>query len=198
MDSEEKRKQGIFDTKHAPMLDAEWRVRELQPEQLVRGIIGVRAGDTCVDLGSGTGTFALPMARAVGEGGRVYAVDNSEIMTEQIRLKNPPPQLVMVKADVTLTGLNDVLANICLLAFILHEVKDQEKLIAEANRLTKPGGRIAVLEWRVDADMPMPPKHKRVTRERIEELFGQAGLSLKDYIERTASHYAAIGAKYGR
>jgi ubiquinone/menaquinone biosynthesis C-methylase UbiE len=197
MDSEEKRRQGIFDDKHAPMLDADWRVNELQPEQLVGDIIGVRPGDTCVDFGSGTGTFAFPMADAVGDKGRVYAVDNSERMLGMITGKNPPPQLITVQADVMRTGLDDNLADICLLAFILHEVSGQDKLIGEACRLAKPGGRIVVLEWRADADMPMPPKHKRITRDKVERLFGQAGIELSDYIERTAAHYVAVGVKHG-
>jgi ubiquinone/menaquinone biosynthesis C-methylase UbiE len=195
MDKEEKQKEGIFNTDHAPMLDADWRVNELQPEQLIREIIGVRPGDICVDLGSGTGTFAITMAEAVGNNGRVYAVDNSDTMLEMIAAKAPPPQLTTVRADVTQTGLDDNLADICLLAFILHEVAGQEELITEACRLAKPDGRIVVLEWRADADMPMPPKHKRITRDKIEVLFEQAGIETSDFIERTASHYVAMGKK---
>jgi ubiquinone/menaquinone biosynthesis C-methylase UbiE len=198
MDSEEKQKKGIFDTKHAPMLDAGWRVRELQPEQLIQEIIKVRAGEACVDLGCGTGTFALWMAEAAGEKGMVYAIDNSERMLEIIKEKDPPPQLIPVLADVMHTGLDDGIADVCLLAFILHEVENQVKLITEACRLLKSGGRIAVLEWRADADMPMPPKHRRITQQKIEELFRQAGLTSSDYVERTDMHYAAIGVKHGR
>jgi ubiquinone/menaquinone biosynthesis C-methylase UbiE len=198
MDKEEKQKEGIFNTDHATMLDAEWRLKELQPEQLIREIIGVRNGDICVDLASGTGTFSLPMAMAAGESGRVYAVDNSDTMIAQIGARNPPPQLITVKADVTQTGLDDSQADVCLLAFILHEVEEKQELTAEACRLLRIGGRLVVLEWRADADMPMPPRHRRVPRDKIEDLFEQTGLTLTDYIERTARHYVAIGVKHGR
>jgi ubiquinone/menaquinone biosynthesis C-methylase UbiE len=197
MDKEEKQKEGIFNTDHATMLDAEWRLKELQPEQLIRDIIGVRTGDTCVDLASGTGTFSLPMAMATGESGRVYAVDNSDTMMAQIGARNPPPQLITVKANVTKTGLDDSQADVCLLAFILHEVEEKQELTAEACRLLRIGGRLVVLEWRADADMPMPPRHRRVPRDKIEELFEQTGLTLTDYIERTARHYVVIGVKHG-
>ena len=197
MNSEEKQREGIFDTKHAPMLDADWRVKELQPEKLIKETVRVKDGDTCVDFGSGTGTFALPMAEAVGKEGRVYAVDNSERMHEHIKSKNPPPQLIPVRAEVLKTGLDSETTDICFLAFILHEVKEPDKLIAEAYRVLKPKGRMVVLEWRADADIPMPPKHRRISREKIEELFGQINLTLTDYIERTERHYAAIGEKHG-
>ena len=137
------------------------------------------------------------MADAAGDKGRVYAVDNSDRMFEMIASKNPPPQLLTVRADVMQTGLDDNLADVCLLAFILHEVSGQDSLIAEACRLAKPGGRIVVLEWRADADMPMPPKHRRITRDRIEQLFVQAGIGLSDFVERTAAHYVAVGVKHG-
>jgi ubiquinone/menaquinone biosynthesis C-methylase UbiE len=137
------------------------------------------------------------MAEAAGENGKVYAVDNSDRMQEAINARKPPPQLIPVMADVLETGLDDGIADICLLAFILHEVREQEKLIAEAYRLIKPGGRIIVVEWRIDSEQPSPPKHRRISRERIEELFASAGLKLTDYIERTKAHYAAIGEKDG-
>lgn len=198
MDREEKQKEGIFNTEHASMLDADWRVQELQPERLIGEIAKVRTGETCVDFGSGTGTLAIPMAASVGQGGRVYAVDNSDKMLGIIRAKKPPQQLIPVKTEVLETGLESGIADICLLAFIVHEVEQQDRLIAEASRLLKPGGRIIVLEWRADADMPIPPRHRRISREKIEELFRQAGLVLKEYIERTERHYAAVGEKQVR
>lgn len=197
MNSEEKQKEGIFDDKHAPMLDADWRLKELQPEKLVKELASIKTGDTCIDLGSGTGTFALPMAEAAGESGKVYAVDNSYRMLGIIRAKNAPAQLVPVKADVMETGLESNIADVCLLAFILHEVEDKDKLMAETQRLLKPGGKAIVLEWRYEADMPIPPKHKRIPRAKIEEIFRRAGLTPGEYIERTERHYAAMGEKDG-
>jgi len=186
---------GCFDVKRASKLDSEGRIKELRLHEFLKDVARVTEGMVCIDFGSGTGTFALPMARCVGDNGKVYAVDSSAEMLGHIRAKNPPLNLVLVQRDVAQTGLDDQIADICLLAFILHEVKQPDNLIAEAFRLLKPGGRLLVVEWKADLESPGPPKSRRITRGQIEQLFGQAGLSLVEYLDWSRNHYVATGSK---
>jgi ubiquinone/menaquinone biosynthesis C-methylase UbiE len=190
-----KMNEGIFDVRRAGMLDTPGRMRELRPRELLTEVAEVRRGQTGVDFGSGTGFFALPMAEMVGESGRVYAVDNSEVMQAHIREKSLPPNLETVRADVIATGLPDGVADICLLSSILHEVKQPARLVAEAARLLKPGGRMVIVEFRADVDSPGPPRRKRIPRDRIERLFAQAGITFLSYREWSLSYYAAVGEK---
>jgi ubiquinone/menaquinone biosynthesis C-methylase UbiE len=187
--------EGIFDVKRAGMLDTPGRARELRPRELLKEVAEVRRGQTGVDFGSGTGFFALPMAEMVGEEGRVYAVDNSEVMQAHLREKSPPSNLETVRADVTATGLPDAVAEICLLSSILHEVKEPARLVAEAARLLKPGGRMVVVEFRADVDSPGPPRRRRIPRGQLERLFAQAGITFLSYREWSALYYAAVGEK---
>jgi ubiquinone/menaquinone biosynthesis C-methylase UbiE len=189
---------GIFDVRRADILESPGRLQNLRPPVLLKEVAGVREGQTVVDLGSGTGVFALPMAWMVGKKGRVYAVDNSPVMMEHIRAKNPPPNLVPVLADVASTGLPDAIADICLLASILHEVGEPGRLVAEAARLLKPGGRAVVVDWRAELDSPGPPRHKRISREQLRRFFGQAGINFISYREWTGSYYVAVGEKTAR
>ena len=53
--------EGIFDIKQAKKLDNPDRINELKPLNLLRDLAGITNGYTCIDFGSGTGTFALPM-----------------------------------------------------------------------------------------------------------------------------------------
>jgi ubiquinone/menaquinone biosynthesis C-methylase UbiE len=193
--SRKKMNEGIFDARHAPMLDNPGRVKELRPQELLKNVVGVIEGMTCIDFGSGTGTFALPLAELVGDKGKVYAVDNSAELLEHIKSKNPPPNLIPVHSDVTQTGLNDSTADICLMAFILHELSQPGSLIKEAYRLLKPEGRLVILEWKVDSDTPRPPRNRRISREQIVQLFQQAGLTLQSYEDWNKNHYLATGIK---
>ena len=187
--------EGIFHTKQASKLDNLGRIRELRPYELLKNVAGIVEGMTCIDFGSGIGTFALPMADVVADEGKVYAIDNSVEMLAHIRAKNPPPNLILLNSDVEQTGLSDQIADICLLAFILHEVKKPGNLIAEAFRLLKPEGRIVIVEWKADLDSPGPPQRKRVSQEQIEQLFRKVNLAMMSYIEWTKNHYVAIGKK---
>ena len=184
---------GCFDVNRASKLDSEGRIKELRPYALLKEVAGVTTGMVCIDFGSGTGTFALPLASCVGNEGKVYAVDNSAEMLQRIRAKNPPPNLLLVQRDVGKTGLDSKMADLCLLAFILHEVKRPDRVMAEAFRLLKPGGRVVVVEWKGELDSPGPPQSIRLTRGQIEQLFKQTGLASVDYIDWTRNHYVAIG-----
>ena len=186
---------GCFDIRQASKLDKTGRIKELRPYQLLKNVAEVTKDMICIDFGSGTGTFALPMADLVGDKGKVYAVDNSTEMLENIRTKNPPPNLILLQRDVERTALYDQIADLCFLALILHEVKQPENLIAEAFRLLKSEGRLVILEWKADLDSPGPPRKKRISREQIEQLFRQVGLNLVGYMDWSKNHYVAIGKK---
>lgn len=151
---------------------------------------------TCVDFGSGTGLFAMPMAEAVGAKGTVYAVDNSPDMLAWIRNLNPPRQLKLVQAEVTASGLPDNCADICLCAFILHEVDDPGRIINEVQRVLKPGGKVVVIEWNMTVDKG-PPKAIRISREKVTQLFAKAGLEFGEYREWSANHSLMTGRKAG-
>jgi ubiquinone/menaquinone biosynthesis C-methylase UbiE len=186
---------GIFDIKQAHKLDEPERVKDLRPQELLNNLVGITHGDICVDFGSGTGTFALPMAELVGTKGKVYAVDNSEEMLTHIRAKNPLRNLILVHNDVRHTGLNSQIADICLLAFILHEVREPDNVVAEASRLLKSDGRLIIVEWKAELDISGPPRERRISKERIVQLFSHVGLTLASYIDWSENHYVAVGKK---
>jgi len=190
-------REGHFDPKISPVLDSEERIKELRPYQLLQEKAGIKPGMTCIDLGSGTGTFTFPLLACIGSTGIVYAIDDSEEMQAYIRSKNPPPNLIFVRSDVTQTGLDDGIADFCLLSSILHEVDQPAELMAEAFRLLKPGGRILVVEWKAELDSPGPPRRRRLSREKVEQLFRQTGFQNIQYFDWSRNYYATRGIKKG-
>jgi ubiquinone/menaquinone biosynthesis C-methylase UbiE len=184
-------REGHFDPKRAPYLDADERIKELRPYQLLNEKAGIKPGMTCIDLGSGTGTFTFPLLSCVGAEGIVYAVDDSEEMLQRIQAKNPPPNLMLVHSDVSRTGLNDEIADFCLLSSILHEVGEPAKLMAEVFRLLKPGGRVLAVDWKAELDSPGPPPKRRLSREKVEGLFLQAGFHSFEYFDWSRNYYIA-------
>jgi len=187
--------EGIFNIKRAHKLDNPGRVKELRPQELLMKVVKITNGNTCVDFGSGTGMFALPMAELVGSKGRIYAIDKSVEMLAYIRAKDPPMNLTLIHGDVERTGLNSQIADICLLSSVLHEIKEPGNLIAEASRLLKSGGRLVIVEWKADLDSPGPPRKRRISKEQIMQLFSQNCLTLESYIDWSSKRYVAVGNK---
>jgi ubiquinone/menaquinone biosynthesis C-methylase UbiE len=181
-----------FDVSKAARLDNEGRTKELRIPELLREVGRIKGGTLAVDLGAGTGTFALRLAPLLGTKGKAYAVDDSADMLGILKSRNPPPNLIPIKADFTATGLESGIADFCLAAFVLHETRAPEKLLAEAYRLLKPGGTLLVVEWRAEFDSPGPPQKIRITAERMVELFAGAGFKDFQSANWSEKHY------YGR
>lgn len=178
----------------ARMLGSDGRGKWLRVDDIITDILKVAPGMTCVDLGCGAGAVSIPLAQAVGENGRVYAVDVNTDVLDIIRRKNPSANLVILQRSADDTGLEAGIADICVMVLFLHEVPP-EGVLAEAYRLLKPGGRVLALEWRMDLDSPRPPKNERISVERMEQLMTGAGLT--SFISDTwsESHYIAVAEK---
>lgn len=184
-----------FDIKKAPVLENQERLTELRINQLLSDIAAIKEGMTCIDLGCGTGVFSFPLVDHVGEKGHIYAVDESNEMLDYIRKKKPLKNMLLINRDASDTGLKSNIADICLLAFILHEVSNSYSLIKEAFRLLKPNGNLLVVEWKAELDSKGPPSHVRIPQDQLMQLFNQAGFAGFRYIDWSVNHYIAIGAK---
>jgi ubiquinone/menaquinone biosynthesis C-methylase UbiE len=99
----------------------------------------------------------------------------------------------LIKADAASTGLASRMADCCLLAFILHEVKRPAALIGEACRLLKPGGRLVVLEWKAEEGTPGPPLKIRLSGAQARQLLEDAGLTGPAYLDWSRHHYVVTG-----
>ena len=185
---------GIFKPGQAAKLDTPGRITELRPTELLRDTMQVKRGMTGVDLGSGTGVFAIALAE-LSESGTVYAVDHSDIMQGHLQEKEPPANITPVTAEVFETGLPDGIADVVVGGFILHEIKAPVRLVNEAFRLLKPGGRLAIIDWREDREDMGPPRSRRISRERVEQMFTEAGLTVDAYLNWTDNHFVALGTR---
>ena len=184
-----------FDISKAARLDNEGRIKELRIPDLLREIGKIKGGTIAVDLGAGTGTFALRLAPLLGTKGKVYAVDDNDDMLGILKSRTPPPNLNWVKADFTATGLDSGIADFCLAAFVLHETKKPQQLLNEAYRLLRPGGRLLAVEWRAEFDSPGPPQKIRITPEKMEAMFQAAGFKSFNSANWTEKHYYGLGVK---
>ncbi len=185
---------GHFDTRRFERLNNPGRLEELRPQALLTEVAGVSEGMTCVDLGSGTGVFAIPMAKIVGKMGSVYAVDNSRDMLDYLVSASPGTTLKVVLSDVSNTVLPSAIADLCLAAFVLHELPDPSTALKEALRLLKPGGKIVIVEWRMDSRIG-PPSDVKISLERARELLRTTGFEPGEDRNWSINHYVIVGRK---
>ncbi len=173
-------------------LESPERRRSLDPERFWDRV-GLSPGATVLEVGAGTGYFAIPAARRVGPTGRVYAVDISAELIELLeerKVSQRLPTLVPVRSTHDRIPLPDAVASLVLLANVLHDVPDPT--LTEARRLLAPEGRFVNLDWKKEGTPQGPPLEIRLTPREAEARLSAVGLSLKDSWEPGPHHYAQL------
>jgi ArsR family transcriptional regulator len=100
------------------------------------------------DLGCGEGYLAIEAARWAS---RVVAVDRSDVVLERGRARarrRRVANIVWRKGEVEKLPIRDATVDVAMLSQALHHARDPMRAVAEAARITRPGGRVLVLDLR--------------------------------------------------
>jgi ubiquinone/menaquinone biosynthesis C-methylase UbiE len=133
---------------YAKFLEGADRVARMQVPRVVEAL-GLKPGMSVADLGSGSGLFTRPLAKAVLPGGVAYAVDID------------PALLTIVERsakDAGITNITTVLAatddpklpqpvDLIFICDTLHHIGNQGPYTKKLRQYLKPGGRIAIIDF---------------------------------------------------
>lgn len=184
--------QRLFDRLSAPYARVVFSRRRAEIQDDIAWI-RPHAGEKALDLACGPGTLALELAR---HGCCVYALDLAERMIAQARSvarRRRSPPIHFAVADAEQLPLRGKMFDLVTCAFSLPVFPAPAKALAEIRRVTRPGGRIAILEAVAPEDSAESAELDRLERLRSDgepahlfslpellALFRQAGLSLLD------------------
>lgn len=166
-----------FDPHRQHMLTSPERLAHWNPPQFLSRF-GIQPGQTVLDLGSGPGFWTLPLADIVGPTGQVWALDASQELLDALAAHHPPSQVRMQRAELPQIELGEQSADFAWVAFVFHEVEPPTAFAAELQRVLKSDGRLAVLEWRPDAQSEQgAPRAHRVTPSQVIAWLREAGFA---------------------
>jgi predicted methyltransferase len=127
------------------------------------------------DLGAGTGYFAVRLANMVPEG-RVYGVDVEPDMVKYLaeRAKREKRTNLVAVAGAPDDPRLPEKADLILLVDVYHHIEERERYFRDLQASLKPGGRLAIIDFRMESPQG-PPKAARIAPDRVIAELGAAG-----------------------
>ena len=162
------------------------------PEQALLASLGcgnptalaeLKPGETVLDLGSGGGIDVLLSARRVGPTGKAYGLDMTDDMLELARenqRKAGVENVEFLRGEIESIPLPDNSVDVIISNCVINLSADKDRVLREAFRVLKPGGRFAVSDVVFRGDMP------EQLRRSVELWVGCIAGALRDteYLEK--------------
>jgi predicted methyltransferase len=144
------------------------------------------------DIGSGTGYFAVRFANMVPKG-KVYGVD---IEPDKVKYLSDRAQREKRRNVVAIAGRPDdprlpEKADLILMVDVFHHIDNRNAYFRKLRSALKPGGRIAIIDFRLDSPNG-PPKDARIAPERVAAELKSAGFALAEQYDFLPSQYFLV------
>jgi ubiquinone/menaquinone biosynthesis C-methylase UbiE len=185
----------VFGHEHAEWLERHGRAEDERPE-VVLAAMHLKDGDAVAEIGAGTGFFSRRLARAVAPTGTVYAEDIQPEMLDMVRkyaADEGIANIVPVLGNETDPALPAGRMDWILLVDVYHEFQEPAPMLAKIRQALKPGGRVALVEYRAEDDSAahISPAHRMSVAQVLRE-WTPAGFELAERIETLPSQHLFV------
>ena len=164
-----------------------------EPERIMDSL-GITSGTMVADVGAGGGWFTIKLASRVGPEGLVYAEDIQREMIESINRRVNRANLSNVETIIGTSNNPKIPTPVdaVLMVDVYGEVEDPVTLLRNVIPQLKKGGRIGIIEHRLDGGGPGPPIQDRVAPETIIAAAEAVGLQLVRHDDSFRYQYLLI------
>ena len=178
--------------------DAEWLVNVLE----------IRQGSVVGEIGAGDGALSFALARAAGPSGRVYSNELNKDRLEALRKeaeKQGITNVTTLEGREKETNFPEACCDAVFMRNVYHHFDDPPAMNASLLKSLKPGGRIAVIEFKPNTGKSGPPgqraqgdAHGVMPETVIEELTAAGFVGVREVPWPSPPSLAVVGQKPAR
>lgn len=158
---------------------------------------GLRENNIVADLGAGMGYYSVSAGSMVPLG-KVYAVEVVKDFLDTIKNKIKEARLNNVEivwGNIEKRGgthLGDGIVDAVIASNVLFQLEDKDNFIEEIKRILKPGGRVLLIDWSTDSDVPAVVLKNAVPKNKARDMFEQKSFIWVNDIDAGTHHYGMI------
>ncbi|HOI77720.1 MAG TPA: class I SAM-dependent methyltransferase [Methanofastidiosum sp.] len=171
-----------FNIKDMNRLDSPERRKMLPPEETLIDA-GLTKNDIFIDIGCGIGYFSIAASIIIGPKGKVFALDTSSEMLEELNRRIIDKKIKNILPILTKDydfKIDSEIGTFALMSNVLHEVDDKVIFLKETNKVLKTQGKLCVIEWQKKETEKGPPIKDRLSKLQVNELLDQTNFKLLD------------------
>lgn len=180
---------------------APWLLRETREDEengeALRAWLDVAEGAAVCDLGCGNGYHTLPLARTVGEEGRVFGVD---LQPEMLRLLEERAaatgleNLEAIEATIDDPKLAKASCDLVLMVDVYHELSHPVRVLGHVRAALREGGELVLVEFREEVRaVPIKPRHKMSKAQIVREMAANGFVLVRETDDLPWQHAMAFG-----
>ena len=158
----------------AKVFDDPERDKWQKPHEVISAL-KLPANATVADIGAGTGYFAVRFAHLLAQG-RIYGIDLEPDMVKYLGERAKKEKLANLTAVLGAPDDARIPApvDLVILVDVYHHIDKRMDYFRKLRTSLKPGGRVAVIDFRMDAPTG-PPKNSRIAPDRVKAEMQSAG-----------------------
>jgi ubiquinone/menaquinone biosynthesis C-methylase UbiE len=160
------------------------------------------SGNYVADFGAGSGFYSFSAAEAVGNSGRVYAVDVQKDLLERLKTEarniRHLNNIEIIWADLEHLGgtrLRENSMDAVIVANVFFQLENKDNACLEIKRILKPGGRVLFVDWASSFGGIGPQSQHVFDEDMAKKLFEKHGFKEDRTIGAGAQHYGIIFRK---
>lgn len=172
---------------------------ELINTELLKETLAIKKGSSVLDLACGMGIYSTFLSELVGDEGLVYATDlwseGLKLLEKEIKKRGIENILTLLDDATKRIDIDDYSVDLCLMATVLHDFEEMDRagdVLKQVKTVLKPGGCLAVIEFKKIDGPPGPPKKIRLSENEVEKMVLEYGFKKRKTIDIGDYNYLSI------